>query len=185
MIKRVELEDSTVLLERVRSGDDAAFSALYQRTAPAARRAAYRIVRDVHIADDLAQEAFYLVLRAVRSGRGPTDSFAAYLVSTVRRLAYRQSTAQGRTVCTDDFAIWEAQFKTRSGGPQADLVNAAWASLPPRWRHVLWLIEVDRYSPAELASAMSLTPNAVSSLATRARQALRSAYLTMQGAEAA
>lgn len=181
----VENEESGKLLTRARDGDEAAFSALYQRWAPTARRAAQRIVRDAHVAEDLVQEAFYLVLRAVRSGNGPTDSFSGYLVSTVRRLAYRHSAAQGRMVFLDDFGLWEANFAPKPGSSQSDLVDAAWASLPPRWRYVLWLIEVDRYSPAELAPAMSLSANAVSSLATRARQALRTSYLTMSRAEAA
>ncbi len=138
-------------------------------------------MRDIHVADDLVQEAFYLVLKAVRSGHGPTDSFGGYVVSTVKRLAYRHSATQGRMVCIDDFTAWDNYVSaTPVGGTQADLVNAAWASLPPRWRHILWLIDVDRYSPAELAPAMSMTANAVSSLATRARRALRSAYMAQQ-----
>ncbi|WP_053206085.1 sigma factor-like helix-turn-helix DNA-binding protein [Jiangella muralis] len=52
----------------------------------------------------------------------------------------------------------------------------ALASLPARWRHVLWLVDVERYSPSELGSRLSMTPNAVSSLAARARKALRAAY---------
>ncbi|NEE03291.1 RNA polymerase sigma factor [Phytoactinopolyspora halotolerans] len=183
MISRVEIDDTSALLSRARSGDESAFVELYRNVAPIARRVAYRIVRDIHVADDLVQEAFYLVLKAVRSGHGPTDSFGGYVVSTVKRLAYRQSAVQGRTVCIDDFTAWDDQATAPTNEHQADLVNAAWASLPPRWRHVLWLIDVDRYSPSELAPAMSMTANAVSSLATRARRALRAAYMAQQREE--
>lgn len=185
MVNGVETDDSKTLLSGVRRGDEAAFSILYRSAAPVARQVAQRIVRDVHAADDLVQEAFYLMLKAVRSGHGPTESFGGYLIATVRRLAYRYAAAKGRSVFLDDFVIWESQFMPEPASPHEDLVNAAWASLPPRWRHILWLIEVDRFSPAELAPAMSLTPNAVSSLATRARQAMRLAYLTMLRAETA
>jgi RNA polymerase sigma factor (sigma-70 family) len=179
MIKGWDHEESTVLLDRAYQGDDVAFGTLYRRVSPMAKRAAHNIVRDSHAADDLVQETFYLVLRAVRSGRGPRDSFAGYVLATVKHLAYRYCKSQSRTVTNDDPAMWE-RF-TDSGQPpvQAERVNAAWASLPPRWRSILWLVEVDRYSPAELAPGLALTPNAVSSLASRARQALRTAYLAI------
>nr|WP_246211345.1 sigma-70 family RNA polymerase sigma factor [Phytoactinopolyspora alkaliphila] len=170
------------MLERVRNGDESAFAVLYYRAAPVARRAAQRIVRDIHVAEDLVQESFYLTLRALRSGHGPTDSFGGYVVSTVRRLAYRYTELQARTVSVDDFATWESSATTTNAHHDDDLVTAAWASLPARWRRVLWLIEVDQYSPAELAPSMSMTPNAVSSLATRARRALRTAYVAQQQA---
>lgn len=179
MIKGWDHEESTILLDRATQGDDAAFGALYSRVSPMARRAAHNIVRDAHAADDLVQETFYLVLRAVRSGRGPRDSFAGYVLATVKHLAYRYCRVESRTVTNDDPAMWERFTEAVQPPAQAERATAAWASLPPRWRSILWLVEVDRYSPAELAAGMSLTPNAVSSLASRARQALRTAYLAI------
>nr|WP_269813872.1 sigma-70 family RNA polymerase sigma factor [Jiangella endophytica] len=179
MIKGWDHEESTVLLDRAYQGDDAAFGTLYRRVSPMARRAAHNIVRDTHAADDLVQETFYLVLRAVRSGRGPRDSFSGYVLATVKHLAYRYCKAESRTIANDDPDMWERSAEIVQSPAQSERVTAAWASLPPRWRSILWLVEVDRYSPAELAPGLSLTPNAVSSLASRARQALRTAYLAI------
>ncbi|NEE03274.1 RNA polymerase sigma factor [Phytoactinopolyspora halotolerans] len=182
MGNRVDEKDLLILLDRARAGDEEAFAALYRSVRPMARHTAQSLVHDPHTADDLVQEAFYLVLRAVRSGRGPTDSFASYVQSTVRRLAYRYFAKQNRTIITDDEAVWErnvGSVPTQNVG----LASDAWARLPPRWRSILWLIEVDRYTPAELAPKMSMTPNAVSSLLNRARQALRSTYQTLQESE--
>lgn len=176
-------DDSAGLLDRIRKGDEAAFASLYHSVAPAARRTAHGIVHDIHVADDLVQEAFYQILRAVRSGRGPTDSFSGYMMATVKRLAYRYFTAQSQVVLTEDDTLCERQRLVSASAPaQDDLAAAALASLPRRWRDVLWLIEVDQYSPAELAPAMSMTANAVSSLATRARRALRTAYAEQESA---
>ncbi|WP_240759803.1 RNA polymerase sigma factor, partial [Phytoactinopolyspora endophytica] len=136
---------------------------------------------DAHTADDLTHEAFYLVLRALRSGHGPRYSFARYLQATVRRLAYRYVAGWRRTIIAGDTEEWERYLLPMpSPAPQNDLVAAAWATLPPRWRRILWLIEVERYTPAELAAQMSMTPSAVSSLAVRARRGLHAAYLAMQ-----
>lgn len=178
MIGGVESETPS-LISRMLAGDEEAAAALYRDTAPIARRAAQRIVHDSHLADDLVQEAFYLVLRAIRAGRGPTDSFGGYLVTTVKRLAYRQHAAQERVIPTNDDMLWESDARPigTTASPD-DLISVAWSTLPDRWRLILWLIEVDRYSPAEIAPSLALTPNAVSSLATRARRALRASYLS-------
>lgn len=177
MITGWDREQSTRrLLRRAHEGDDTAYGLLYRQLAPVAHRTARSIVRDAHAADDLVQETFYLVLKAVRSGRGPRDSFAGYVLTTVKHLAYRHSKTTAQTVAVGDEAAWEQLRQATDPAAAADDVTAAWASLPPRWRAVLWLIEVERYTPAELADALSMTPNAVSSLATRARRALRDAF---------
>ncbi|TDC48731.1 sigma-70 family RNA polymerase sigma factor [Jiangella ureilytica] len=177
MIDEWDHQEFAVLLDRAHEGDDAAFGTLYEKTAPMAHRVAQHIVRDRHAADDLVQETFCLVLNAVRAGRGPRSSFPGYVLSTVRRLAYRHSTARGRTIAVHDPAAWDALID-RLGVPRADDGRAATAlaGLPARWRLVLWLVDVERYSPSEVGTRLSMTPNAVSSLAARARKALRAAY---------
>jgi RNA polymerase sigma factor (sigma-70 family) len=177
MIDEWDHQEFAILLDRAHDGDDDALGILYEKTAPMAHRAAQHIVRDRHAADDLVQETFCLVLNAVRAGRGPRSSFPGYVLSTVKRLAYRHSTACGRTVTVPDSAAWDALLD-RPGAPRVDGGRAATAlaSLPARWRLVLWLIDVERYSPSELGTRLSMTPNAVSSLAARARKALRAAY---------
>ncbi|WP_169738810.1 RNA polymerase sigma factor [Jiangella gansuensis] len=173
--------DEHELLFRVRKGDTDAFAELYERFAPTARRTARRMVPDRHEADDVVQEAFYTVWRAIRRGGGPDDSFLGYLLSTVRRLAFRQTTRQQRVVVTAEVDPRDIVGEP-SPGSQLDDIAAAWAGLPDRWRSVLWQLEVDRYSPAELAPSLDMTPNAVSSLASRARKALRTAYFAHQRA---
>lgn len=183
MTQLVEADPHAALLAQARDGDDGAFVALYEEIAPMAWGTALRLVRDANVADDIVQEAFYQILRAVRAGRGPTDSFSGYAAATVRRLAYRHLAAEQRTIVTDDQDVWERHLDTSDEvPPESDRFTAAWASLPARWRHVLWLIEVDRYSPAELAPGLAMTANAVSSLASRARRALRLAYAAHTGA---
>lgn len=174
-------EEMTTLLRRARSGESEAYTALYERFFPVARRTAGRFVRDQHEADDLTQEAFYMVFRALKAGRGPDESFIGYIQSTVRRLAFRHTAARNQVTVSDDLASYEpGTAAAQPSGKYLDDVAAAWASLPDRWRRVLWLIEVDRYSPAELADMFGMSPTAVSSLATRAREALRTAFLAQQ-----
>lgn len=169
-------QEFAILLDQAHDGDDHAFGILYEKTAPMAHRAAQHIVHDRHAADDLVQETFCLVLNAVRAGRGPRSSFPGYVLSTVKRLAYRHSSTRGRTVTVDDPAAWDLLLGRPVDGADGGRAATALATLPARWRQVLWLVDVERYSPAELGSRLSMTPNAVSSLAARARKALRAAY---------
>lgn len=171
-------------LEYVAQADDEGFTRLYREVAPQARQIAYHILHDANAADDVVQEAFYAVLIAMRAGRGPCESVTGYISTVARRLAYRQRRENQLVVAAGD-PVDGSEPSTESAftslaprGVDASAgAAAAWASLPPRWRYVLWLIEVDKYSPAELAPVMGMTPSAVSSLGTRARRALRTAYL--------
>ncbi|RIQ10817.1 sigma-70 family RNA polymerase sigma factor [Jiangella rhizosphaerae] len=164
-------DDLTLALQ----GDDRAFEALYREVAPRARRIAYRIVRDADAADDLVQEAFYLVLRSMRSGGGPREQFAGYVFTTTKRLAFQHCRTRTALAGHDDPAALRTGDDPYDAEPKG--ASDALATLPPRWRTILWLVEVERYSPAELAAPMSMTPSAVASLAHRARRALRTAYL--------
>ena len=59
------------------------------------------------------------------------------------------------------------------------MIARAFASLPERWRTVLWHTEVEGARPAEVAASLGLTANGVAALAYRAREGLRQAYLQM------
>ena len=155
--------------------DSEAITALYRRWAPQIRQVAADILRNVDDAEDVVQEVFYAVCAAMKNGRGPHTSAAGYLHTVARRIVRRQLTRSEQLVGIG------VPVRRSSDPHEAQLEDstaaaAALAGLPRRWRDVLWLIEVEGYSPAELAPAMAMTPNAVSSLATRARGALRAAY---------
>src|SRR5699024_4199295 len=65
------------------------------------------------------------------------------------------------------------------------IVARAFASLPERWLVVLWHTEVEGEYPAQVAVLLGITPNAVTSLAFRAREGLREAYLQAHLADTA
>jgi hypothetical protein len=60
---------------------------------------------------------------------------------------------------------------------QVSLAADAFASLPQRWRMVLWHTEMEGETPAQVAPLLGMTPNSVSALAYRARKRLRKTYL--------
>lgn len=175
--------DAELILE-VRGGDLRAFGALYERHAAAARRLALSYVRNVADAEDLVSDAFDRTLRVLQSGQGPDQMFRAYLFSVVRNAAIELGKRSQRTRPTDDAGTFEAALSTflmpedpAVAGFERTVVSRAYRNLPERWQAVLWYLEVEGCTPAEVAPILGLTPNGVSALAYRAREGLRAGYL--------
>ncbi|MGX1475759.1 UNVERIFIED_CONTAM: RNA polymerase sigma factor (sigma-70 family) [Streptomyces canus] len=182
------------LIDRMRSGDDTAYEALYRRHAGAVRRYARTCCRDGHTADDLTAEVFARMLQAVRGGHGPEHAVRPYLLTSIRRVAAGWTKSAKREQLVDDFAVFAAQA-TRSSEVSDDdtrdlgadvramhvaeqsMAMQAFRSLPERWQAVLWHTEVEDESPSEVATLFGLDANGTRVLASRAREGLKQAYL--------
>lgn len=172
-------EDDLELLRLVRAGHDAAFAELFSRHAAAVRGFALRCAADVAEAEDMAAEAFFRVLQAVRRGSGPDGNVRAYLITVVRRLAAEWGTRRRDVPVADEDLSRQLDAGRVEAVATADLqlITRAFSSLPQRWRAVLWRVEVQGERPAVVARHFGLSPNATAALARRARQGLRAAYL--------
>ena len=171
--------DDRELLRRVRAGEDAAFAELFSRHAGVARGFALRYATDAAEADDIAAEAFFRVLQAVRRGAGPDDNVRGYLLTVVRRLAAEWRTRRRDVPVADEELSRRVDPDADQAGTRAEahLIARAFTSLPQRWRRVLWQVEVEGERPAVVAPGFGLSPNATAALARRAREGLRAAYL--------
>ncbi|KAA5833707.1 sigma-70 family RNA polymerase sigma factor [Saccharopolyspora hirsuta] len=171
------------LLEAVRSGSSAAYAQLYERHVGAAYNMARQVARSAAEADDLVSEAFAKVLDTLRDGRGPTTAFRAYLLTALRHTAYDRTRRERKLQLADDVAevsgadVSVPFTDTAVAGLERTLAAQAFARLPERWQTVLWHVEVEGQTPAQVAPLLGLTPNGVSALAYRAREGLRQAYL--------
>jgi RNA polymerase sigma factor (sigma-70 family) len=168
------------LIAEVRSGGTDAYELLYRRHVDAARSLARQLTGCPAEADDLVAEAFSKLFSTLRRGGGPDSAFRAYLLTMLRNACYDRSRQDRRVQLSDDMTRhdpgvpWE---DTAVAGLESRLAARAFARLPERWQTVLWRTEIEQQSPAELAPLLGLTPNGVSALAYRAREALRQAYL--------
>jgi RNA polymerase sigma factor (sigma-70 family) len=165
--------DDDELVRAMRGGDHEAYGELFARHAAVARRVASR-AGPFGEADDVVAEVFACVLDQLRSGRGPTQSFRAYLLTAVRHEAARRAMMARRC---EPVADLEPSSSASTSTEADDRIREAYATLPERWRRTLWQLDVEGRRPRELAVELGLTANAVSALGYRARAALRSAYL--------
>ena len=174
------------LVSRVRHGDTAAFGDLYAHHSAAAHRAARRISRDPHVAEDVVSEAFARVFKALQAGQGPTGDLFPYLLVTMRNVAASWGRESVRwTPVGDDTAFAPRDARDSVAGADElpvdrlnmSLTSAAFETLPRRWRTVLWYLEVEGESAADVGQRLGLSDVAVRQLARRAREGLREAYL--------
>lgn len=173
--------EDAVLCDRVRHGDGIAFTELYSRHYEKGIRYALRLVRDRQDAEDLLSEAFARTLDVLKRGKGPTESFQAYLNMVLRNLHIRA--ADSNTVALPDDAdnylpqLQEPDCNEELG--ERDLLYIAFSNLPERWQNVLWHLEVEGKDLTEVGSQLGMKPNAVAQLSLRARDGLKVAYLAL------
>lgn len=165
------------LLDMARTGDDGAFAELRSRHRTAATRlaASYRRAGDP---EDLVAEAFEEALRALRRGTGPRDGFRAHLFVTLRRVAADRTAREGDAALGELPEPLLAVAATPPLRPaDRQLIIDAFESLPTHLQSVLWLTAVEGLAPREVAPRLGTAPDTVSTLAHRARKALRQAHL--------
>lgn len=165
------------LVAATRAGDNRAYGVLWDRHSPAALRAARSITSSID-AEDLVSEAFAKTFSAIRNGGGPTDAFRPYLFAAVRSAAATWGGKQKDVTLEyiDELAVDDSE-ETLDLLSDKTLLSEAFKELPERWRTLLWYLEVEGMRPREIAPLMGLSPNAVSVLATRAREGFKVAWL--------
>lgn len=175
-----DVPSDAALIAAVRGGDIAAYGELYDRHLAAARRVAAAIAADAAERDDLIAEGFTRVLRILRAGEGPDEDFRPYLLTTIRNTMIswrRRDSAVSLVAEVPDVLPGAGSDEPVGSRLHATVAVDAFASLPERWRTVLWRTEIDGESPARIAEDLGMTPNGVAALAYRAREGLRQAYL--------
>lgn len=171
------------LIAAYRDGDTEAGAELWRRHHPAALSYARRLA-GASGADDIAAEAFTRVLSAIAAGRGPTEAFRSYLMSTVHNVFVSQARSESRTRPTDQVdLIADSQVRIDTGEDASvlPLVSAAFATLPERSRAILWFTIVEGESLETAGSYLGITPAAAGALAYRARNTFYDALVATPG----
>jgi RNA polymerase sigma factor (sigma-70 family) len=174
-----QLDDRT-LMSAVREGSPESFDQLYRRHWAAAAAYARRLVRQSADQHDIVAEAFARVFGILSRGRGPQDSFRPYLLRAIRNAAYDRTRAERRLELTGELTQLEGVEPFRDTAVEKfdrELITRAFRELPARWQKVLWLTLIEE-QPVDVAAAhLDINPNSLTSLAYRAREGLRQAYL--------
>ena len=194
MVPATPAPDDLVLIAAYLEGDAGAFDAVFSRYHARVRATCVRHVGDEMLAEDLVQETFYNVLRALPRVDA-TFNFGAWVhriaVNVCQdELRRRSRRAQHSAVgaADPDDAILRVPDRDRARDPAAALEmeglrQLVWdvaKRLPERQRMVLTLRELQGLSYAAIARVMGVSEAAVETLLHRARRRFKSEYLAME-----
>ncbi len=178
------------LMLRVKRGDKSAFTELVGIYQDRLIGVLAHVLENREGAEDLAQEVFLRVYRA-RHTYVPTARFSTWLFRIANNLAknLRRDTARRReialnasesgplgsqshvTLLADKSGLMPTRIS--ESHEMNSVVQAALEALTESQRTAVVLNKFEEMSYTEIATALELTPSAVKSLLTRAREALR------------
>ena len=172
------MDDDAGLLRRARQGDEAAFSQLFARHQRAVYLFAARMC-GTDAGDDVVQETFLAVLRQTGTFDPARGTVAGYLLGIARHHVLKRLGERYRACVTenvDDTVEWVAtQDDVLEGLTRAetiDAVRSAVQSLPPVYREVVALCELQEMDYATAADVIRCPIGTVRSRLHRARAML-------------
>jgi RNA polymerase sigma factor (sigma-70 family) len=176
------------LVSAFRTGDVFAFESLYRIHHRYVEMLARRIIIDPHRAEDVAQEAFFRLVRQLLSHDGEIR-VRAWLHRTATNLAIdehrRQRTIQHhQEQGSPGEDVQRALERYHEGHPERAaeqrevrlLIARVIAHLPERYRRILALRELEGLDYPRIGEAMGLSISAVESLLFRARRRFTEVY---------
>jgi len=136
----------------------------------------YRVLGDWHKSEDVAQETFLRVFRAVKRYK-PQAKFTTWLYRIVVNLCLDERRKQRKTAATLDDAnpavLAESQSSEAERKEVVKLVKTAVSELPERQRVAVVLHRYDGLTHGEISEVTGWTQSAVESLLVRAYANLR------------
>lgn len=181
-------ETDALLVERCRRGDTRAFEALVEAHQDRAYALALRIVRTAQDAEEVAQDAFVRAWRSIGEFRGES-AFGTWLHRiVVRRALDRAETLRARSTREVDSDVEDLERQplppthgALAGSPEARRLARLMEALPPVQRAALSLHYYEDRSVSEIAALLEMPEGTVKTHMSRARAALRQAWIREAG----
>jgi RNA polymerase sigma-70 factor (ECF subfamily) len=172
----LELTDE-LLLGRMLKGDEAAFTALYRRRQAGVYRYALQMCGSVEVAEEITQDVFLVLMREGRKFDAARGSVAAFLCGVARNFVRRhlersraeawvEFEGEGQDPVADERASALDHLTRRE---TVSAVRRAILSLPPAYREVVVLCELQEMSYQDAAAVLECPIGTVRSRLSRAR----------------
>ena len=164
-------------VDRLASGDEQALAAIYDRYQGRIYRFAMQMTGNTTLSQDVTQEVFLGLLRRPRafdSRRGSLESFL-YGIARNQVLKDRQRERRYAEICEGGSAaetIATDAFAEFHDGEQSRVIREVLLSLPPLYREVVVLCELQGLSYAECAAVVEVPLGTIRSRLYHARRIL-------------
>lgn len=178
------MNDDAELLQRIRAGATDEFAELVRRHQPRVFGILHRYERDLQRVEDLAQETFVKVWRALEQfdGRAPLEHWISRIAVRTAldhlRREKRHKNEIGLPELGDDALDWlrsDDEKNEVAARDAAEILHQAMRELSPTDRVVITMQELEGHSVKEIASALGTSGIAVRVRAVRARTKLKRA----------
>jgi RNA polymerase sigma-70 factor (ECF subfamily) len=182
------LDPDAALMLRVKQGDTAAFTELVEKYKQPVMNLAYRTVRDMTEAEDLAQNVFVQVYKSASRYKS-TAKFSTWLFTIARNLCLNEIRRRSRHPAEsldaphpeqDDQPLQQYEDKKTFSPPEsllqgelAQQIDQALADLPENQRSAILLCRQDELSYEEIAETLGCSVSATKSLIHRGRETLK------------
>lgn len=181
-------DSDALLVERTVAGDQKAFELLVIKYERRIQRLIGRMVRDVDLVEDIAQETFIRAYRALAQFRGEAQFYTwLYRIAVNTAKKFLMDLKRNPTVSENSFKSDDEDETSRveneltsSETPEsvlaskeiAEMVNSAMDALPDELRQAITLREIEGLTYEEIAETMSCPIGTVRSRIFRAREAI-------------
>ncbi len=176
------------LVERAVAGDQKAFELLVIKYERRVQRLIGRMVRDVDLVEDIAQETFIRAYRALAQFRGDAQFYTwLYRIAVNTAKKFLMDLKRNPTVSENFFKSADddetSRVENELTSPEtpeavlaskeiAEMVNSAMDALPEELRQAITLREIEGLTYEEIADAMNCPIGTVRSRIFRAREAI-------------
>jgi len=181
-------DSDALLVERAVAGDQKAFELLVIKYERRIQRLIGRMVRDVDLVEDIAQETFIRAYRALAQFRGDAQFYTwLYRIAvntakkflmdlkrnpTVSENSFKSAGDDETSPVENELTSPETPEAVLASKEIAEMVNAAMDALPEELRQAITLREIEGLTYEEIADAMSCPIGTVRSRIFRAREAI-------------
>jgi RNA polymerase sigma-70 factor, ECF subfamily len=163
-----------------KAGDMSALHFLYVRFADDVCAYVRSIVRDPHAAEDITQNVFAKLMKAIHRYERRSVPFAAWIIRVARNMALDHMRA-ARQIPVEEVRTSDEGGEL-VGFDRAQCIRDALQRLPHDQREVLVLRHVAGLSPGEIAERLGKTEASIHGLHHRGRGALRAALRELDAA---
>ena len=182
------LDTDAMLVERTVAGDQKAYELLVIKYQRRIQRLIGRMVRDVDLVEDIAQETFIRAYRALAQFRGDAQFYTwLYRIAvntakkalmelkrdpTVSENSFKSADDDETSPLENELTSAETPEAVLASKEIVQIINAALEALPEELRQAITLREIEGLSYEEISEAMSCPIGTVRSRIFRAREAI-------------
>jgi RNA polymerase sigma-70 factor (ECF subfamily) len=165
---------------RAKAGESEGLHYLYVRYADDVRRCVTRFIRDHHEAEDITQNVFAKLMKAIKKYEQREVPFDAWILRVARNAALDHLRAK-RAIPTEEIRLAD-NGSAEMGLDRGRALRQALEGLPEDQREVLVLRHIVGLSPVEIAGTLDKTESSVHGLHHRGRRSLRESLIALDAA---